>query len=164
MPKPFPKNPSYEATMSGLLRLHQLSIAGLEESEEANRVREFMCEPWEDLSKVEKERFTGLSKDLYEISDDTGQPPIPIDPLQTQAKLLEIFEARERGDWDTSLELLREWGKHISPSLVSYLRGTIWRYFGEPLTAVVFFEHACHLEPHNEKYQAALLGSPLPCQ
>ena len=156
MLQPFQKSPSYHATMSGLLRMHQFSLAGQEESEAADLVRAAMCEPWEGLSKVEKERCTGLSKDLYAISDGPVQPPEPMNP-QTQAKLVEAYEARERGDWDRALELLRRWGKHIPLALISYLRGTIWRSAGEPATAAVFFGHASHLEPENENYQVVLL-------
>lgn len=179
MPRPFPKSPSYNTTMSGLLRMHQFSLlAGQEESEAADLVRESMCEPWEGLSKAEKERFTGLSKDLYAIGEGSDQSSEPMNP-QAQAKIVEAYEAREAGDWDRALELLRRWGKHMPPALVSYLRGTIWRSAGEPATAAVFFGHASHLEPENENYQAALLhtlkaadpadavflpGSPLPGQ
>jgi tetratricopeptide (TPR) repeat protein len=136
--------------------MHQLSFARQEESEAADVVREAMCEPWEGLSNLEKERFTGLSKDLYEISDDPAQPPEPMNP-QAQGKLVEAYEARGRGDWDQALDLLRRWGKHIPPALVSYLRGTIWRAAGEPAAAAAFFEHASRLEPANENYQAVLL-------
>ncbi len=75
MQTPPPKSPSYQATLSGLLRLHQFSLAHQEESEAADIVREAMCDPWEGLSQAEKDRFTGLSQDLYEISD--GPPPAP---------------------------------------------------------------------------------------
>lgn len=156
MPKSLSRSPSYQATMSGLLRMHQLSLAGQEESEAADVVREAMCEPWEGLSKVEKERFTGLSKDLYEISDGRVQPSEPMNP-QAQGKLVEAYEARGRGDWDKALDLLRQWGKHIPPALVSYVRGTIWQGAGEPAAAAAFFEHASRLEPANQNYEAVLL-------
>lgn len=156
MPRPFPKSPSYQAEMSALLRMHQLSLAGQEESEEADMVRESACDYWDDLSKVEKDRLTGLSKDLYEISDGPVQSPEPMNP-QALAKLGETYEARERGDWDKALELLRQGGKQIPAALVSYLRGRIWQDAGEPKTAAVFLEHAAQLEPENENYQAVNL-------
>jgi len=143
MSRPLPKSPSYQAEMSALLRMHQLSLAGKDESDEADLVRESAYDYWHDLSKVEKDRLTGLSKDLYEISDGPGDPPEPMNP-QARAKLVEVYEAREHGDWDRALELLRRWGKHIPPALISYLRGTIWRSAGEPATAAVFFGHASH--------------------
>lgn len=136
--------------MSGLLRLHQLSLSGEDESQEADHVREAMNELWEDLSKVEKDRFTGLSKDLYAISDGPAQPFEPISAEQTQAKLGEVIEARERGDWDLALDLLRRWEKHIPPAIVSHQRGEIWQSACEPGVAAVFFSHASHIEPDNE--------------
>jgi tetratricopeptide (TPR) repeat protein len=156
MSRPFSKSPSYQSELSALLRMHQLSLAGKEESEEADSVRESAYDYWDDLSKLEKDRLTGLSKDLYEISDGPAQAPELMNP-QAQGKLVGAYEARERGDWDKALELLRRWGKYIPAALVSYLRGTIWRSAGEPAVAKVFFEHVSHLEPENENYQAVLL-------
>lgn len=156
MPQPLPKSPSYQAEMSALLRMHQLSVTGKEDSEEADLVRESASDFWDDLSKIEKDRLTGLSKDLYEISDKPVQPPEPMNP-QAQAKIVEIYEARERGDWENALELLRGEGEYLPPAIVSYFRGRMWQYAGEAKTAAVFFEHASQLAPENENYQAALL-------
>ncbi len=136
--------------------MHQLSLAGKEESEEADLERESAYDYWYDLSKLEKDRLMGLSKDLYEISDGPAQPPEPMNPL-AQGKLVGAYEARERGDWDKALELLRQWGNHIPPALVCYLRGMIWRSAGEPVAASVFLEYASHLDPENENLQAVLL-------
>src|SRR5437868_7026037 len=124
-PQPFPSNPTYQAVIRGLLRMHSLALAGHDESEGADSLRESMNEPWEGLSKAERERVTGLSKDLYEISDNTAQAtPEPMNP-QAQGKLSEAYEARERGEWDRALQLLRRWGKYVPAPLISYLRGTI---------------------------------------
>ena len=123
-PQPFPSNPSYQAVIRGLLRMHRLALAGQDESEEAESLRESMNEPWEGLSKLERERVTGLSKDLYEMSDRPAQGPEPMNP-QAQGRLSEAYEARERGEWDRALELLRQCGKYIPAPLISYLRGTI---------------------------------------
>jgi tetratricopeptide (TPR) repeat protein len=142
--------------MEGLLRLHRLSVAGQEDSEAADAVREIMCEPWEGLTNAEKERFTGLSKDLYTISDGFHQPTEPMNP-QAQSKLNEAYEARERGDFDKALELLRRWDKYVARELASYLRGTIWRAAGEPSVAAVFFKHASDLAPENDNFHAVLL-------
>ncbi|MCI0461322.1 MAG: hypothetical protein L0Z62_30610 [Gemmataceae bacterium] len=157
MPQPFPKSPSYEAVIRGLLRMHQLTIAGQDESDEADALRESMNEPWEGLSAVERERVTGLSKDLYTISDQPAPAPEQMNP-QAQGKLIEAFEARERGEWDRALELLRRWGKYIPTAMLSYLRATTWQGAGDLATAAVFFAHASHLEPANENYQAMLLN------
>jgi tetratricopeptide (TPR) repeat protein len=115
-----------------------------------------MNEPWKGLSKLERERVSGLSKDLYEISDRPVQGPEPMNP-QAQGKLSEAYEARERGEWDRALELLRQSGNYVPAPLISYLRGTIWRAAGDAATAAVFFEHASQLDPNNENFQAVLL-------
>ncbi len=78
---------------------------------------------------------------------------------EAQAKLLEAFEARQRGEWDKALDLLRRWRAHIDPSLVSYLRGSIWLEAGDPETAALFYAHAHKLEPTNGNYQAMTLYS-----
>ena len=111
-PQPFPSSPSYQAVVRALLRMHGLTLEGKDESEEAESVRESMNESWEGLSEVERNRVTGLSKDLYEISDNPARAPEPMNP-QAQGKLNEVYEARGRGEWDRALELLRRWGKYL---------------------------------------------------
>ncbi len=76
---------------------------------------------------------------------------------QAQAKLLEAFEARERGEWDRALDLLRRWQAYIEPSLVSYLRGSIWLEAGDADTAAIFYRHAYELDPTNGNYHAMAL-------
>lgn len=155
MLQPFLKSPSYQAELSALLRMHQLSVAGKEESEEADLIRESASDYWDELSKTEKDRLTGLSKDLYEISD--GPPPQEPMSGQAQIKLMEAYEARDRGDWDKALAFLRESSRHIPPPLLSYLRGRIWESAGNASAAAIFLEHACHLEPGNEGFQVSFL-------
>jgi hypothetical protein len=68
-----PKSSAYRATIDGLLRLHELTLARQDESPEADSIRESMADVWEDLSPEEKDRVTAFSKDLYEISDGMNQ-------------------------------------------------------------------------------------------
>src|SRR5260370_15902786 len=128
-PRPIPKSPSYQAVIRALLRMHRFTLDGQDESDEVDALRESMNEPWEGLSNAERDRVTGLSKDLYEISDGAARVTEPMNP-QAQGKLNEAYEARERGEWDRALGLLRRWGKYVPPGLLSYLRGTIWRDMG----------------------------------
>lgn len=157
MQQPTPKSVSYETTMRGLLHMHQLAITGHSESDEADRVRESMSDIWDDLTKGEKARFTGLSKDLYAISDGHESPPERITQKQAEKKLFEAFEARTRCDWDKSLELLRMCAEHVSPARLSYFRGRVWQEGGEHKVAEVFFENATKLEPENDDYQSGRL-------
>jgi tetratricopeptide (TPR) repeat protein len=154
--QPFTRSPNYLAAVRGLHELHRLTLEGLDESHEADAVRDTTDDPWEGLSEVERKRVTGLSEDLYSISDRTADEPRQMNP-QAQARLDDVEEARARGEWDRALELLRRWGKHFSPALVSYLRGAIWLEAGDTETAVLFCGHAATLDPENGKYLAVFL-------
>jgi tetratricopeptide (TPR) repeat protein len=157
--QPLPQSPAYQEVVRGLLRMHKYTVDGQEESEEADALRESMEEPWGRLSAVERERITGLSKDLYTVSGPApAQAPEPMNP-QAQGKLGEAYEARERGEWDRALELLRRWGKFVPAPLLSYIRATIWEDAGDKPVAVIFFEHACRLDPQNENFQARYLNA-----
>jgi tetratricopeptide (TPR) repeat protein len=139
--------------------MHKYTVDGQEESEEADALRESMEEPWGRLSAVERERVAGLSKDLYSVSGPPpSQAPEPTNP-QAQSKVGEAYEARERGEWDRALELLRRWGKFVPPPLLSYLRARIWEDAGDKMVAVVFFVHACRLDPQNENFRAMYLNA-----
>jgi tetratricopeptide (TPR) repeat protein len=138
--------------------MHRYTVAGEDDAEDADALRDSMEECWGRLSVVERQRITGLSKDLYDVS---GQPPeaaVPMNP-EAHAKLAGAYEARERGEWDRSLELLRRWGKFVPPPLLSYLRARIWEDAGDKQVAVVFFEHGCRLDPANENFQAMYLNA-----
>jgi hypothetical protein len=142
----------YRAYVRGVRELHQLSVTGKEDSPDADAIRDATDLPWEGLSDVERERVGNLSEDLYSLVE----PPPAAQPMnpQAQAKLDEAIEAKERGEWDRALDILRGWCAYIDPALVSYLRGSIWLAAGDPGTAALFFEHASRLQPGNESYLA----------
>ena len=154
-PRPLTMNPNYLAVVRGVRELHRLSVAGKDDSPEADAIRDATDGPWESLSEVERRRVRNLSEDLYSLVES---PPItqPKNP-QVQAKLSEALEARQRGEWDRALDLLRRWRANIDPALLSHVRGSIWREAGDPATAVLFYEHAANLEPDNGNYQAMFL-------
>ena len=157
MPEPFPTSSSYVAVVRGLLRMHRLAVAGLFESEEADALREAMDEPWQGLSAVERARVAGLSADLNALEGLASErTPAAMNP-RAQGKLVEVDEARQRGEWDRALGLLRRWDGDVSGAVASYLRGTIWQHAGDPAVAAVFFAHASRLDPENGNYQAVLL-------
>jgi tetratricopeptide (TPR) repeat protein len=158
MPRPLPQSPAYREVVRGLLRMHKYTVDKQEESEEADGLRESMNEPWGRLTAAERDRVAGLSKDLYTITDPSTAAPEPMNP-QAQHKLGEAYEARERGEWDRALELLRRWGKYVPPPLLAYLRARIWQDAGDQEVAVLFFEHASMLDPKNEAFQAMHLSA-----
>ena len=138
-------NPNYLAMVRGTCQLHQLLAAGKDDSPEADAIRDATDSPWQALSEVERDRVRNLSEDLYSLVEP---PPaaLPINP-QAQAKLSEAIEAKQRGEWDRALDLLRQWRAYIDPALVSNLRGSIWLEAGDAATAALFFEHASKLQP-----------------
>lgn len=151
--QPLPQSPAYQEVVRGLLRMHQYTIDGQDDSEEADALREAMGGPWERLTSIERARVAGLSKDLYTITDPPEMPTSESMNAEAQAKLAEGFEACERGEWDRALELLRAWGKFLSAPRLAYLQATIWEGAGDRAVAAVFLEHACQLDPHNENYR-----------
>src|SRR6185312_16924142 len=118
---PFSTNPGYIQTIRGLHQIHALTLAGQDDSPEADAIRDRLDRPWYDLSEIEKQRIKGLSEDLYSISDPS-QELLPSNP-QVQRKLIEISEAKQIGKWDQALELLRRWSRYIDPALLAFLRG-----------------------------------------
>jgi hypothetical protein len=154
-PRPLIMSTPFRDYVRGVRELHQLSVAGNEDSPEADAIRDATDLPWEALSEVERERVGNLSEDLYSLVE----PPPAAQPMnsQAQAKLLEAIDARQRGEWDKALDLLRRWRTHFDPALVSYLRGSIWLDAGDPETASLFYQHAFKLEPGSENYRAMFL-------
>ncbi len=153
--KPLTMNPNYLAMVRGTRELHRLLAAGKDDSPEADALRDVTDGPWEALSELERNRVRSLSEDLYSLVE----PPLPVLPMdpQAQVKLNEAFEAKQRGEWDKALDLLRRSRAHVDPALVSYLRGAIWMDAGDADTAVLFFEHASRLKPENGSYLAIFL-------
>jgi tetratricopeptide (TPR) repeat protein len=149
-------SPSYLAVLRGVRELHRLTIEGRDESPEADAIRDATDAPWEALTDAERKRVSGLSEDLYSISEPADERTRPNNP-QAQAKLIDASIARESGQWDRALALLRRWGEYVPPALLSYLRGSIWLDAGDPATATLFFDHAASLEPENGIFVEFLL-------
>jgi hypothetical protein len=148
--KPLTMNPNYLAMVRGMRELHQLLNAGKDDSPEADAIRDATDGPWQALSEVERDRVRQLSEDLYSLIE----PAPAAQPMNTepQTALNEVSEARQQGEWDRALELIRRWRAYLDPALVSYLRGSIWLEAGDPATAALFFEHALKLQPANKNY------------
>lgn len=153
--QPLIMSPSYLAVVRGIREMHQLLATGQEDSAAAEALRDATDSPWQALTDVERKRVGGLSEDLYWITE--GPPPAREMNPQAAARLSDAIEARERGEWDRALELLRRWGAYIAPPLVSYLRGTIWTQAGDLRTAVLFYGNASRLQPDNGNYLAIFL-------
>ena len=156
MPQVFSENSNYRSEIRAILRLHQLWLDGKGESAEADALRDAADGPWHLLSDVERKRIWGLSQDLNSMTEPPNLGATEMNP-QAQAQLVEANEARQQGEWDRALDLMRQWGKHFPPAMLSNLRGLLWSEAGDGETAVVFYEHAAHLEPSNGNYRAIWL-------
>jgi hypothetical protein len=146
-------SPNYLAVVRGIRDLHRLRVAGRDDSSDADAIRDATDEPWQALSDVERKRASGLSEDLYSITESAGERALAI-TQEAQAGLNEAIRAQEAGDWDRALELLRRWGNHVAPAILSSLRGSIWLAAGDPEMAALFFEHAAKLQPDEGYYRA----------
>jgi tetratricopeptide (TPR) repeat protein len=156
--QPFPESLHYRTEIRAILALHRLWLEGKGESPEADVLRDATDGAWELLSDAERKRIRGLSEDLNSTSEQvTNESAEPLNP-QAQAKLAEATEARDRGEWDRALELVRRWGKHAAPAMLAFMRGSVWLGAGDREVAVTFFEHASRIDPTNARLRTVLLG------
>ncbi|HUY92922.1 MAG TPA: hypothetical protein VMV10_29600 [Pirellulales bacterium] len=149
-------SPSFMLAAKGLVALHRLIKDGKDDSPEAESIRDALDAPLNALNAAEKERAQWLSEDLYSVSEPPAGPTKEMNP-QAQRYLNEAIEARQRREWDLALALLRRWREYISPALLSYLRGLVWREAGFPEVAAEFYGHAAQCEPENANYRAIYL-------
>jgi tetratricopeptide (TPR) repeat protein len=143
---------SFKQVAKGVIALHQLIRKGKDDSPEADSWRDALDAPLRALSPIERERSQWLSEDLYSISEPL-KDSVKNQP-QAQQRINEAIEARQRREWDRALELLRNSKDDITPSLLSYLRGTIWMDAGNTDIASVFFGHSSEIDPANAIFRA----------
>jgi len=149
--------PSYLATVRGAHALHRLIAEGKDDSPEADAIRDASDGPWEALSETERDRARWVAEDLYSIYEEP--PALQQMTREAQSGLIGAYEAKNKGEWDKALALLREWRAYVDPALASYLRGLIWYDAGDRATAALFFQHAYKLDPNNFNYAAMFLSS-----
>lgn len=154
--QPATVSPAYLVSRRGLIRLHALTTAGTDQSPEADIIRDGLDAPWNALSIGERERLSGLSEDLYSLTDPIS-PAAESNP-QAHKKVLEAFEAKSAGEWDRALAMLRRWGKYLPAELLAYIRGSIWLESGDPQAAAPFLAHASQLSPDNAGYHSLYLA------
>lgn len=154
-PSRFAPSPAYLAVAQGIRELHQLTLEGRDESPEADRVRDAIDGPWEKLSEVERKLISGLSEDLYSISDAPDEGLKATD-CQAQGWVNASREISSRDNFDQQLEGLRQFGHLVSRAQLSYERGLIWLHAGDTASAILFLEHAVSLEPDNTNYHVLL--------
>ncbi len=153
----FSKDPNYLQAIRGLHRLHSLTVTGKDQTAEADEVRDDLDQSWNRLSEVERNRLEGLSEDLYSLSDPQ-EPAKDMNPQATK-NFAAVLEAGKNSDWDNALGLLRRWCRYIDPSLLSYMRGSIWQEAGDDSTATLFYGSAYDGDQNNGNYATLYLLS-----
>ena len=149
---------NYKVVVSGLRELHALTIAGRLDSPEADAVRDATDVPWSALTETEKNRLSGLSEDLYLITDPVERLSGEFD-LQIQASLNNLIQAKLAKDWEETLKWARVSRLFLKPATLSYVLGSAWMDGGDPGTAVIFFKHAADLDPQNSDYYVFYLNA-----
>ena len=157
-PAPF-GSPAFQLVAKDLIALHRLIRDGNEDSPEAESIRDALDPLLQGLNRIEKERAQWLSEDLYSISEPASASSQKEMNPQAQQQLTEAIEARHVRQWDRALTLLRRWRDHISPALLSYLRGSIWLEAGNFNVATVFFGHAMEIDPENASYRVSYMST-----
>jgi tetratricopeptide (TPR) repeat protein len=145
---------SFRLVAKGLVAFQRLTFEGRDDTPEAESIRDALDAPLKALNRIEKERAQWLSEDLYSVGESPSSSSQKQMNPQAQQQLTEALEARQSREWDRALELLRRWREHISPTLLSYLRGSVWLESGIPEVAGVFFKHASEGDPANGNYKA----------
>jgi hypothetical protein len=151
-------NSNYRIVHDAVLRMHQLFREGKRKSEEVSAIRDATDEPWNELSDEKRKTIQGLSQDLYEMQGATRKTPVAASTLELERKVSEAVQAKEEGQLDRALELLRECQGYSLAYRVSYLRGSIWLLKKDPKIAIVFFKHALDQDPGNEVVRSAWLN------
>ena len=150
---------SFKLMAKGLVELHRLIQEGNDDSPEGESIRDALDAPLHSLNRAEKERAEWLTIDLYSVSDPRAASPLKEMTPEAQQQLNEAYEARQSQDWDRALELLRLLQDHLSPVLLSYMRGTIWGMAGYPVVAAFFYKHVWLTDPGNAKYHTLYLST-----
>lgn len=143
-------SPLFLQITRGLVALQTLELRGMSDSQEADAVRDSLDGPLAAAGEAERNRAQWLSDDLYSVGLSAREPK-DRNP-QAQSQLTAALEARQAGDWDRALGLLRRWKDYLAPDVLSYSRGSIWLAAGVPEVAGLFLAHARRLAPSEGGY------------
>jgi hypothetical protein len=144
--------PHYHDAVELLIQLHLLMRIGKSETEEADEIRDALDIPWKYLSETESRRIRNLSADLASIEPDSPFRHPASGGVQRREVAQEIRAARQSGDYETILAILRDRPECVSADRAAFLRGWCYERLGEPEVAALFFEHAAQLDQSNDLY------------
>lgn len=147
-------NPDFIEYVELLSQLHELIASDADETPRGEALRDRMDDPGERLSAAEIQGVKRISADFYTLTTTpTSGPPPAIDRDEARAEIRSAVEARDRGDFQTALTLLRKHAASIPPGALAYMRGTIWKGAGLLPVALRFYRRAVELEPGNDGYR-----------
>jgi hypothetical protein len=121
---------------------------GTDETPVGEALRDRMDEPGSRLSPDQIASANGISADFYSLAASSAAPVLP-QTDEVQEGLKSALEARDHGDFDRALELLRKHADYLNPAVLSFVRGSIWGKAGEDQIALQFFRRASELDPTN---------------
>lgn len=145
---------SYQRVLGGLLRMHQLFLEGKRRSEEVDRIRDELDEPYAELTTAHRAEIEGLSRDLFDVEKNrvlVKKPNVP----QAERFIDDAIVARDEGRLDLALELLRKIGDYFPFSRIAFLRASVWKKKGNAAVTLLFLKHALDLEPADEQVRMA---------
>ncbi len=146
---------AFQESVTLLLRLHRMTLAGQDQTKEADALRDEMEAPWYCMSAGDRIRVDELSADLYSIGHGLTAPA---NSPSTPADLADdIRELSENNDWDGILKRIRELESSLDPRDNAYARGICWAHLGMPSVAVEFLIEASRLRSLSAEEEALLL-------
>src|SRR5438034_250299 len=136
----------YRRYIRSVLKMFAYKDADRFDSDEADKLREEMIEPWYALTDEERKRMDGLVMDLNELRISrrkTWWRNLSEKKRQMgQMRLKEVYKLKEAGRFDEALEHLRKWKDIIIPQFVWHFRGSCWNFMGIPEVAVEVYGEA----------------------
>lgn len=126
------RSPAYQTYVTNLLALHLLFVRGLQDSQEADDVREEMDVPWYAMTDEERTLLEALSTCLFCLHEPLDRD----DPTPDQAMALANARAEER--WLEVATMLADCPKLAKGDEGFLLRAQVWEALGEPKAAELF--------------------------
>lgn len=142
---------SYREYVDSSRQLHALFLLNLEDSPEADTIREQMDVLWEALDEAQREIVRGIASDLRWIRrGNAGNKRTKEEAFAEDFPAL--LCAKNTDNWRDLLKYLRRCAPYLPSAKISYLRGKAWDMFGDYETAQLFFRHARKLAPEDDEF------------
>ncbi len=141
-------NPHYQASARAIRELHRLLHEGLDDSDEADRIRDESDKHWWPLSANEIDSLQNLSADLYTIGNESHQEN-EVSGRDESNVGQQIREALTSGDHSQVVRLLKQSPSEVSPQAASCFRSFYWMAQDDFESDLLFMDEAIRLDPEN---------------